>query len=116
MNMRNERTLLGRRLREMREYGGYSQDEVGEYLKLSRSAISLIEAGSRKTDALELRKLAKLYQCTTDELTGSDLEDTESQSVRLLARTAADLSPQDRSEVLRFARFLKSRPKDTENE
>ena len=55
------RKTLGERLREAREYLGFSQEEVATYLQVSRSALSNIESGQRKVDALELKKLASLY-------------------------------------------------------
>lgn len=104
-----DRVALGARLKEAREYRGFSQGDVARHLGVPRSAISLIESGSRRVDALELRRLAELYKTTMEALTGVNQEGGEPESVRLVARAAADLSPQDRDEVLRFAQFLRSR-------
>lgn len=112
MTDKSERTRLGARLKEAREYRGFSQEEVAGYLNVRRSAISLMESGSRRVDALELRRLAELYQTNMEELTGQFDKDPEPESVRLVARAAADLSPADRDEVLRFAQFLRSRKSD----
>lgn len=110
MNDDKDRTALGMRLKETREYRGFSQEEVAKYLGVPRSAISLIESGARRLDVLEIRKLAQLYECTIEELTGEKpAEEAEPNSIKMVARAAADLSPEDRSEVLRFAQFLKSR-------
>ena len=106
------RETLSIRLKEAREYRGFSQGEVARYLGVPRTAISLIESGSRRVEALELRRLAKLYQTTMETLTGEDQETTEPESVRLVARATADLSTTDRDEVLRFVRFLQSRKSD----
>ena len=113
--MNDEHTVsdtLGSRLKEAREYRGYSQEEVAQHLGLPRSAISLMESGSRRVGALELRRLANLYQTTMENLTGQEQESPELESVRLVARAAADLSATDREEVLRFAQFLQSRNSD----
>lgn len=56
------RTIIGRRLKEAREYLNLSQEEAASFAKISRSAISLIENGQRKLDSVELMNLAKLYQ------------------------------------------------------
>ena len=110
MTDESDRTALGARLKETREYRGFSQEEVAKYLGVPRSAVSLIESGARRLDVLEVRKLAQLYECSIEELTGEKaLEDAEPNSIKMVARAAADLSPEDRSEVLRFAQFLKSR-------
>ena len=76
---------------------------------MPRSAVSLIESGARRVKAEELSRLAELYQTTMESLTGHGPEAVEPESVRLLARATAELSPTDRDEVLRFAQFLRSR-------
>lgn len=110
--MSDERTMqdiLSTRLKEAREYRGFSQEDIARYLRIPRSAISLIENGSRRVSATELSRLASLYQTTMESLTGLDPEESEPDSVRMVARAAADLSATDRDEVLRFAQFLRSR-------
>jgi DNA-binding XRE family transcriptional regulator len=57
-----DRQTLGDRLRTAREYVGLKQEEVARHLSIPRSALSNIEAGQRKVDALELTRMAKLYQ------------------------------------------------------
>lgn len=109
---REDRHALGARLREEREYLGFSQEEVARHLGLSRSAVSLMESGARRVDALELNRLARLFQTSMEYLTGPGQDEPESESLRLVARTAANLSPSDRREILRFAQFLRSRKRD----
>lgn len=104
-----DRIALGARLKEKREYSGFSQEDVAAYLKISRSAVSLMESGGRKVDVLELKQLARLYQCSIEGLTQDDQSEPDLDSIKMVARAAADLSPEDRSEVLKFAQFLKSR-------
>ena len=103
------RATLSARLKEAREYRGFSQEEVARHLNVPRTAVSLMENGSRRVEALELRRLAKLYQTSMENLTGLDQEVTEPESIRLVARAATDLSETDRDEVLRFAKFLQTR-------
>lgn len=110
--MSDERTMqhtLSKRLKEAREYRGFSQEDIAGYLGVPRSAISLIEKGSRRVSATELSRLASLYQTTMESLTGPDREESEPESVRMVARAAAELSVTDRDEVLRFAQFLRAR-------
>ena len=110
--MSDERTLqpvLGKRIKKEREYRGLSQEEVARHLGVPRSAISLIESGSRRVSAEELRRLANLFQTSMESLTGHADESAEPESVRLVARATAELSATDRGEVLRFAQFLRSR-------
>jgi transcriptional regulator with XRE-family HTH domain len=107
-----ERQVLGERLKEAREYVGLKQDDVAKKLGIPRSALSNIEAGSRKVDAIELAQLAKLYQRPVAWFTGEDpsgAADKMLEEVSHVARAAAALSQQDRQELARFADFLKSR-------
>lgn len=111
----DDRMLLSERLREAREYLGFSQEEVAGFLEVPRSALSLMERGRRKVDALELKKLAGLYKRPvnyfTDDRAG---EQTFGADVAHLARKASQLSPKDREELIRFADFLRVRKEQQE--
>ena len=48
---------FGKRIRELREQLGISQQKLSELLNVSRPAISQIESGERKISAEELKKL-----------------------------------------------------------
>ena len=104
-----EQHLLGERLRKAREYLHLSQEEVAKYLKIPRSAISLLESGQRKVNALELKALAKLYQLPTSALTGESAEETSPPDLDILKRATSGLTQKDREEVIRFAQYLKTR-------
>ena len=109
-----DRARLSERLREAREYVGMTQDDVAKRLGIPRSALSNIEAGQRRVDALELRTLAKLYQRPVAWLTGEEGAPGAPElpkEVAHLARAAASLSNRDREELARFADFLKARAK-----
>lgn len=100
---------LAERLREVREYLGLSQQFVADHTGLSRVAISAIENGKRKVEALELEALAQLYRHpVTYFLTSETTALNEPATIRALAREARELTEHDRQEVLRFAQFLKS--------
>ncbi len=105
-----ERKQLGERLREARKYLGLKQEEVAAYLKIQRTALSDIESGQRRVEALELTRLAKLYQQPVSYFTGEDAAAAALPAdVAHIARQAADLSAQDRDELGRFAEYLRAR-------
>lgn len=105
-----ERKRLGERLREARKYLGLKQEEVAEYLKIQRTALTDIENGQRKVEAIELTRLAKLYRQPVGHFTGEDEASAAlPPDVAHLARQAADLSPQDRDELGKFAEYLRAR-------
>lgn len=106
----SDRVGLAGKLRDAREYVGLSQDEVAKAVGIARSAISLIENGQRRVDALELKRLAQLYGRTVSYFTG-DVKSapTFPAEVEHLARTASTLSRRDQEELARFAEFLRVR-------
>lgn len=106
-----ERRRLGEKLRQAREYVGYSQDEVANFLRVPRTAITNIESSQRKVDALELKRLAELYRQPVTHFTGDEDEAASAlpTDVAHLARQATALSIKDREELGRFADFLKMR-------
>lgn len=104
-----DRQTLGERLRGAREYVGLKQEDVARHLGIPRSALSHIEAGQRKVDALELARMAKLYQRPVSWFTGEEVSSEFPEEVAHVARAAASLSSRDRQELARFADFLKFR-------
>lgn len=105
-----ERAEMARRLKEAREYLELPQDEVARELGIPRTAISLMESGQRKVEALELQKLARLYQRPAGYFTGEETAEAElPPQVAHLARAASKLSNRDREELARFAEYLRAR-------
>ncbi len=105
-----ERRRLGEQLRDARKYVGLSQEEAAAILKLPRTAVTDIESGQRKVEALELKRLAELYRQPISFFTGEDAAAAPlTADVAHLARQAASLSPKDREELGRFAEFLRAR-------
>ena len=102
---------IGDLLRKAREYLELKQEEAAEAVGLSRSALSLIENGRRKVDAVELARFAQVYGQSIEALTGAAETPPLPESVQALARAATELSADDRKELLRFAEFLQSRPR-----
>ena len=97
---------LGARLREAREYTGFSEEEVARHLGLSRTEISSIERGLRHVTESEIHRLAALYRTRVEVLTGSEQGEPGWESFPDLDQAATDLPDADRDEILRFARFL----------
>jgi transcriptional regulator with XRE-family HTH domain len=105
----DERMRLADRLRQAREYLNLSQDEVAKAVGIQRAAISLIESGQRRVDALELKKFATVYNRPGSYFTGEEQSPQLPDEVEHLARAAASLSSKDREELTRFAEFLQSK-------
>lgn len=102
-----QRLAMASRLREAREYLGLSQEEVAAALKVSRPAVSNIESGSRKVEALELEQLSKLYGKSVGYFLTGERENAD-EKVAFAARALQGLSARDLDEVARFAEFLRA--------
>lgn len=100
---------VGPRLRETREYLGFTEQEVARHLGLSKTEFSHMESGERQPGNSELQALAKLYGTSVEFLTGTDRAMPGLESFPDLDRVAADLSGTDRNEIFRFAQYLSSR-------
>lgn len=101
---RDDHEVIGSRLREAREFVGLLQDEAATALGIPRSSLSALEAGKRKVSGVELRRLARLYRRPVGWLLGD--EEIELGEADPLFRATAQLSEQDKAQVLRFAEFL----------
>lgn len=55
-------------LREHRLKAGWTQAQVAEHLGVQPSAVTMWETGERKPNIIMLKRLAELFNCTTDEL------------------------------------------------
>jgi len=105
----SERQALGERLRQARDYIGLSQEEVGRLLKLPRTAITGMESGQRRVEATELKRLSAIYRQPISYLSGETDEKALPADVAHMARTASELSIDDRKELGRFAEYLRAR-------
>ena len=106
------RKELAIRLREAREYLGISQDDAAEVLGIARPAVTLIESGGRKIEAVELGKLAKLYGRSVDFfLNGKEETDSNDKSLLFLARATKGLSENDIEQLTKFSDYLRSSTK-----
>ena len=58
MNQQLSQKEIGRRISELRQFKGLSQDELAGEIQLSRSSLAQIELGNRKLNVLELQKIS----------------------------------------------------------
>ena len=101
---------LGERLKKLREYLGMSQQHVAECTGIPRSAVSDIERGQRKVDAVELTKFARLYQYPVSWLLDEDEQAAaDTHALAFFARKFSRLTDQDREQLANFADFLAAR-------
>lgn len=90
------------RLKNYRKKLGLSQEFVASQLNISRSTLSLIEAGKRKVKTEELPLFAALYNVSLEALIkgGESASNTED-----LNKVFNNLSEEDKREVIQFIQF-----------
>lgn len=105
---RVEQVEVAHRLRSARETLGLTQEDVASALGIPRTSVIAMEAGKRNVTALEIRRLARLYQREVAWLLGEGPETVDEGSAenQALFRATANLSEEDKEQVLRFAQFL----------
>ncbi len=96
---------MNERLKQVRKSLKLSQEFVARQLEMTRTTIVAIEAGTRKVTADEVKKFAKLYGVSTDELLYGNV--TEDAEVRAFVRTFSELSDQDKKEIMNLMNFKK---------
>lgn len=101
---------LGQKLKKLREYLGMSQQHVAECTGIPRSAVSDIEHGNRRVDAVELTKFARLYQHPVSWLLEEDGQATaDTHVLALFTRKFSQLTSEDQAQLADFADFLAAR-------
>lgn len=55
-------------IRQYREKKGWTQEDVATRVGVAKNTVSMWETGDRKPDIVTLKKLAAIFECTTDEL------------------------------------------------
>ena len=61
----------GKKLIELREKNGYTQNEVADIIGIARNTLSNYEKGKRSLDLITLRKICKLYNLSSYYLIGA---------------------------------------------
>jgi transcriptional regulator with XRE-family HTH domain len=83
---------------------------VAECTGIPRSAVSEIEHGNRRVDAIELTKLARLYQVPAGWLLDEDQESpADSHVLAMFTRKFSRLTSDDQAQLTQFAEFLAAR-------
>lgn len=94
------REELARRLRVAREASGLKQQDVAQYLGVSRPTVAQMELGNRAVTSLELDRLARLYGRDVQDLLAAEFRPED--ALVVLFRSQAELAdPVEAMEPLR---------------
>ena len=120
---------MGTRLKELRMNVGYTGEEVGRMLQVSKSAISMWEKDLRSPSADLIERFADIYGVSTDYIiTGREsntpkgyYHDQEAAEyaeylrtrphAKILFSASKDMTKEDMEEAVRYIEYLKSKHK-----
>ena len=99
-------------LKNLRELHNVKQEELAEYLKVSRPTIAGYETKRREPDYERLTKIAEFFQVSTDYLlTGKDSDIQPEQSEAIIDQKVTaiykQLSLDSKQEALKYLQLLK---------
>ena len=96
---------VSQRLKDGREYLGYSVDEIAQIIGIDDCLLRQIEAASAEVSEADLERLLAFYGLSKEWLfNGGDI----SSKAQFLARSKVGLSAKDFEEVNRFASYLQN--------
>lgn len=97
--------MFAENIRILRTERGKSQQDLANYLQITRQAYSYYENGKRQPDYETLLKLGEYFNITIDELLNDDMSDRDENLV-ILNRNAKNLSPEKRKQLIDMAKLM----------
>lgn len=97
---------LGSRLRQAREWAGFSQQDAADTLGIPRELISYWENGRRRPSYTQIRRLAVLYGTSASYLVGKTPPPVQSDEHALIYRDLPTQAPQTRAALRQWLAFL----------
>lgn len=99
-------SCLGGRLKERREYLGFSIGDIAAFLSSTREYVAGFESGSWVVTEHDLEKLATLYSTPVGYFRGEELPQP---TICAIPDPWNDLEPDDREALEKFGEFLRWR-------
>lgn len=102
----NERTIISKNIKRMREACRFTQEQVSQFLGICRSAYSNYETGDRELPLEVMEKLADLYGCDLFLLYEEDADIVK--NMLTTAFRVDDLSADDMKQIADFKAVVKN--------
>mgnify|MGYP003468597180 FL=1 len=102
----NERTIVSKNIKRMREACRFTQEQVSQFLGIGRSAYSNYETGDRELPLEVMEKLADLYGCDLFLLYEEDADIVK--NMLTTAFRVDDLSADDMKQIADFKAVVKN--------
>lgn len=102
----NERAIISKNIKRMREACRFTQEQVSKFLGIGRSAYSNYETGDRELPLEVMEKLADLYGCDLFLLYEEDADIVK--NMLTTAFRVDDLSADDMKQIADFKAVVKN--------
>jgi transcriptional regulator with XRE-family HTH domain len=99
-------TIIGKNLKQLRDFNKFSQEQVATYLGINRSTYSNYESGEREAPLDVLEKISNLYGCDLHVLFEENMESF--QDALVCTFRVDNLSNSDLNEIAKFKDIVKS--------
>lgn len=120
--MENKKDIFGKRVKELRNKKGLSQDRVAQAIGISRSRYSHYENNRVEPDIELIRKIANYYDVKVDYLIGrteieNDNENDELEKIlddpdtQLMFNDWKNMSEEERKEAINMIKYIKFKNK-----
>lgn len=103
--------MIGENVKKLREERGLTQEDLADMLKITRSAVTMIEANRRKVSSDEVVALCQIFGVSADALLDNEVKEDPSD---IFVRTFNQLSSEDQREVIDMIHFKISFYKEKE--
>jgi len=101
---------LPERLRQLRKLHDRSQEDLAEYLGISKSGYGYYEQGRNEPSLATIKKLARYYNVSIDYITGEEENEAEkiyeSDSFSLSFKNGGDFSPGSKEKIIDFIKMI----------
>lgn len=106
--------MFGQKLKNLRSRTNKTQQEVADYLGMSRAAYSHFENGRNEPDRETILKLADLFDVSTDYLFGrekQEYKETENRAQTVAAHIDEDVSDEEMEDIINYIEFIRQKHK-----
>lgn len=97
---------IGSNIKYIRENFKFTQEQVADFVGVSRSTIALYESGDRRVPIDQLEKISDLFGVEMHELLESDMDNFTANVA--FAFRADDISGEDLEKIANFKRIVKN--------
>jgi transcriptional regulator with XRE-family HTH domain len=108
-------------LKELRTQKQITQQELADFLKVNRNAISRYESGEREPDISTLLKISEFFDVSVDYLIGNNFESSidttnnNSDEKKSFLPGIDELTPENKEDLKKYFELLKIKQKVDEN-